>query len=133
MCIRDRTGTGTTSDVLSIAKSAALTVASPSVQVGTLKLTTAFATSIADLNGTANTADTYLYILNSSSGVETIELQTLATATCDAGSATVTQSPGINLKKGEFSFLPLKALAKIQFKGSAITAQLEYGYWSRSA
>ena len=122
------TGTGTTSDVLSIAKSAALTVASPSVQVGTLKLTTAFATSIADLNGTANTADTYLYILNSSSGVETIELQTLATA-----SSAVTQSPGINLKKGEFSFLPLKALAKIQFKGSAITAQLEYGYWSRSA
>ena len=145
-------GTGTTSDVLSIIKDKALTVASPSVQVGTIVLTTSFATSLDALNGTANTADTYLYVSNTSAGTETIEMQsvatataatkTAATATCGSGDATVTQGvltqgvltqgKGVHLLPGEFAFIPLKALSHIQFKGSATTAILEYGYWTRS-
>lgn len=156
------TGTGATSDVLSINKSAALIVASPTVQVGTVNLTVAYATTLDELNGTKNTKDTFLYLLNSSSGVETIHMQNLAsttaatktaatktaaTATCGSGDATVTQgvltqgvltqgaltqSTGIKLRKGEFAFLPLEALAHVQFKGSAVTARMEYGYWTRS-
>ena len=56
------TGTGTTSDVLNIIKEKVLNVTSPTVQVGTTALTTSFATTIDDLNGTKNTKDTYLYI-----------------------------------------------------------------------
>ena len=113
-------GTGATSDVLSINKSAALTVA--------------FATTLDELNGTKNTKDTFLYLLNSSSGVETINIQTLATATGGsvAEPCVVVQSKGLKLRSGEFAFLPLEALAHVQFKGSAVTAQMEYGYWTRS-
>ena len=127
-------GTGATSDVLSINKSAALTVASPTVQVGTVNLTTTFATTLDELNGTKNTKDTFLYLLNSSSGVETITMQTLATVTggTEAAPCVIAQSKGLNLRSGEFAFLPLEALAHVQFKGSAVTAQMEYGYWTRS-
>ena len=128
-------GTGTTSDVLSVIKDKALTVTSPTVQVGTVVLTASFATTIAALDGTLNTDDTYLYISNASTGTETIELQTTATAECTGGGCGVilTQSPGLNLKVGEFAFLPLKALSHVQFKGSLATAILEYGYWTRSS
>lgn len=121
-------GTGTTSDVLSIIKDKALTVASPSVQVGTVVLTASFATTLAALDGTENTDDTYLYISNTSTGSETIEMAVKDdTVGCLISNAT------LNLKVGEFAFLPVKALANIQFKGSLATAILEYGYWTRSS
>tara|TARA_A200000159_G_C7139097_1_gene262286 strand:- start:157 stop:573 length:417 start_codon:yes stop_codon:yes gene_type:complete len=128
------TGTGTTSDVLNIDKSKALSVTNPTVQVGTTKLTAAFATTIDDLNGTKNTVDTYLYIMNTSSGSETVHAQVVATATCtESGTATVTQSPLIKLAKGEFAIVPLEAAAKVQFKGSATTAIMEYGFWTKGS
>lgn len=128
------TGTGTTSDVLNIDKSKALTVTNPTVQVGTTKLTTTYATTIADLDGTKNAVDTYLYIMNTSPGSETIHVQTVATATCtESGVATVTQSPLIKLAKGEFAIVPLEAAAKVQFKGSATTAVMEYGFWTKGS
>lgn len=127
------TGTGATSDNLGIDKSKALTVTNPTVQVGTTALTTAYATTIDDLNGTKNTGDTYLYIMNTSTGSETVHAQVVATATCEAGSATVTQSPLAKLAKGEFAMIPLEALAHVQFKGSATTAVLEYGFWTRGS
>ena len=120
------TGTGTTSDVLNIIKEKALTITSPAVQVGTVTLTTSFATTLDDLNGTKNaTSDTFLYIMNTSSGTETVHAQVVATAT-------VTQSPLVKLAKGEFAMIPLEAAAHVQFKGSATTAVMEYGFWTRS-
>ena len=128
------TGTGTTSDVLNIIKEKALTITSPAVQVGTVTLTTSFATTLDDLNGTKNaTSDTFLYIMNTSSGTETVHAQVVATATCEGGAtATVTQSPLVKLAKGEFAMIPLEAAAHVQFKGSATTAVMEYGFWTRS-
>ena len=116
-------GTGTTSDVLSVIKDKALAVTSPTVQVGTVVLTTGWATTIPLLNGALNTDDTFLYVSNVSTGTETIEL----------GSTGADDQDVLRLKVGEFSFLPLKALANIQFKGSLATAILEYGYWTRSS
>ncbi len=127
------TGTGATSDVLGIDKSKALTVTNPTVQVGTTNLTTTFATTISDLNGTLNTKDTYLYIMNTSSGTETISAQTLATQSGTCDSCTLAQSPLTKLGKGEFALIPLEALAHVQFKASAVTAVLEYGFWTRGA
>ena len=128
------TGTGTTSDVLNIIKEKVLNVTSPAVQVGTTALTTSFATTLDDLNGTKNTNDTYLYLMNTSSGTETIHVQTVATATCtESGVATVTQSPLVKLAKGEFAMMPLEAAAHMQFKGSATTAVMEYAFWTKSA
>lgn len=120
-------GTGTTSDVLSVIKDKALTVTSPTVQVGTVVLTASFLSTIAALNGTANTEDTFLYISNASTGTETIEMAVKDSVGTGVSNAT------LNLKPGEFSFLPIKALTSIEFKGSAITAILEYGYWTRSS
>jgi len=126
------TGTGTTSDVLNIDKSKALTVTNPTVQVGTTKLTTTYATTISDLDGSKNAVDTYLYIMNTSPGSETVHVQVVATATCtESGTATVTQSPLAKLAKGEFAIVPLEAGAKVQFKGSAVTAVMEYGFWTK--
>tara|TARA_Y100001972_G_scaffold17284_1_gene19063 strand:+ start:63 stop:482 length:420 start_codon:yes stop_codon:yes gene_type:complete len=129
------TGTGTTSDVLNIIKEKVLNVTSPAVQVGTTALTTSFATTLDDLNGTKNTNDTYLYIMNTSSGTETVHAQVVATATCsgEGSSATVTQSPLAKLAKGEFAMIPLEAAAHMQFKGSATTAVMEYAFWTKSA
>ena len=127
------TGTGATSDVLGIDKSKALTVTNPTVQVGTTNLTTTFATTISDLNGTLNTKDTYLYIMNTSSGTETISAQTLATQSGTCTDCTLAQSPLTKLGKGEFALIPLEALAHVQFKASAVTAVLEYGFWTRGA
>ena len=127
------TGTGATSDNLGIDKSKALSVTNPTVQVGTTALTTTFATTIDDLNGTKNTVDTYLYIMNTSTGSETVHARVVATATCGEGSATVTQSPLAKLAKGEFAMIPLEAAAHVQFKGSATTAVMEYGFWTRGA
>jgi len=128
------TGTGTTSDVLNIVKEKVLTVTSPAVQVGTTGLTTSFATTLDDLNGTKNTTDTYLYIMNTSAGTETVHAQTVATATCtESGVPTVTQSPLAKLAKGEFALIPLEASAHLQFKGSATTAVMEYGFWTKSS
>jgi len=127
------TGTGATSDVLGIDKSKALTVANPTVQVGTTGLTTTYATTIKNLNGTLNAEDTYVYLYNASTGSETISVQTLAaqTGTCDE--CTLAQSPLIKLAKAEFALIPLEALASVQFKGSLATAILEYGYWTKGA
>ena len=129
------TGTGATSDNLGIDKSKALSVTNPTVQVGTTALTTSFATTIDDLNGTKNAVDTYLYIMNTSTGSETVHVQVVATATCsgEGSTATVTQSPLAKLAKGEFAIIPLEAAAHVQFKGSATTAVLEYGFWTRGA
>lgn len=128
------TGTGTTSDVLNIIKEKALTITSPAVQVGTVTLTTSFATTLDDLNGTKNaTSDTFLYIMNTSSGTETVHAQVVATqANCSGESCTLTQSPLVKLAKGEFAMIPLEAAAHVQFKGSATTAVMEYGLWTRS-
>lgn len=137
------TGTGTTSDVLNIDKSKALSVTNPTVQVGTTKLTTAFATTITDLDGTNNTIDTYLYIMNTSSGSETVHVQVVASSTaatqsgtcdsCTLTQGTVTQSPLVKLAKGEFAIVPLEAAAHVQFKGSATTAIMEYGFWTKGS
>ena len=135
------TGTGTTSDVLNIDKSKALSVTNPTVQVGTTKLTAAFATTIDDLNGSKNIADTYLYIMNTSSGSETVHAQVVASSTAATQSGTCTectltqgvlsQSPLVKLAKGEFAIVPLEAAAHVQFKGSATTAIMEYGFWTK--
>jgi len=137
------TGTGATSDVLGIDKSKALSVTNPTVQVGTTALTASYATTIDDLNGTKNTKDTFLYIMNTSTGSETVHVQTVATKTaatqsgtcdsCTLTQGTVSQSPLAKLAKGEFSIIPLEALAHVQFKGSATTAVLEYGFWTRGS
>lgn len=137
------TGTGATSDNLGIDKSKALTVTNPTVQVGTTALTTAYATTIDDLNGVKNTGDTYLYIMNTSTGSETVHAQVLATSTpatqsgtcgeCTLTQGTLSQSPLAKLAKGEFAIIPLEALAHVQFKGSATTAVLEYGFWTRGS
>ena len=131
------TGTGTTSDVLNIIKEKALTITSPAVQVGTVTLTASFATTLDDLNGTKNaTSDTFLYIMNTSSGTETVHAQVVATqAGCtdaEGETCTLTQSPLVKLAKGEFAMIPLEAAAHVQFKGSATTAVMEYGFWTRS-
>ena len=126
-------GTGQTSDVLGIDKSKALTVTNPTVQVGTTALTTAYATTIGDLNGTLNAKDTYLYIMNTSTGSETVHAQTVATQTGTCESCTLAQSPLAKLAKGEFALIPLEAKAHVQFKASAVTAVLEYGFWTRGA
>lgn len=128
------TGTGATSDNLGIDKSKALSVTNPTVQVGTTALTTTFATTIDDLNGTKNTVDTYLYIMNTSTGSETVHAQVVATQSgCTGDSCALTQSPLVKLAKGEFAIIPLEAAAHVQFKGSATTAVLEYGFWTRGA
>ena len=128
------TGTGTTSDVLNIIKEKALTITSPAVQVGTVTLTASFATTLDDLNGTKNaTSDTFLYIMNTSSGTETVHAQVVATQSgCTGDSCALTQSPLVKLAKGEFAMIPLEAAAHVQFKGSATTAVMEYGFWTRS-
>ncbi len=131
------TGTGTTSDVLNIIKEKVLNVTSPAVQVGTTALTTSFATTLDDLNGTKNTSDTYLYIMNTSSGTETVHAQVVATTTgCtneEGKTCEVVQSPLAKLAKGEFAMIPLEAAAHMQFKGSATTAVMEYAFWTKSA
>tara|TARA_R100001591_G_scaffold24639_4_gene34735 strand:- start:14931 stop:15356 length:426 start_codon:yes stop_codon:yes gene_type:complete len=131
------TGTGTTSDVLNIIKEKVLNVTSPAVQVGTTALTTSFATTLDDLNGTKNTNDTYLYIMNTSSGTETVHAQVVATtdgcANAEGKTCTVLQSPLAKLAKGEFAMIPLEAAAHMQFKGSATTAVMEYAFWTKSA
>jgi uncharacterized membrane protein len=126
-------GTGQTSDVLGIDKSKALTVTNPTVQVGTTALTTSYATTIGDLNGTLNAKDTYLYIMNTSTGSETVHAQTVAKQTGTCSECTLAQSPLAKLAKGEFALIPLEALAHVQFKASAVTAVLEYGFWTRGA
>ena len=130
------TGTGTTSDKLNITKLAALSVASPTVQVGTTLLTTTFTSAIPNLNGVLNTTDTFLYVLNSSSGIEVLEIRFLASQTevnagnCDG--CDLIQGPGLSLRKDEYAFIPLTALAHVEFRGSVDNTQLEYGYWSRA-
>ena len=127
------TGTGATSDVLSIDKVKALTVTNPTVQVGTVSLTTTLATTIAALNGTENAGtDTYLYMLNSSTGTETIEVQPLTTSTGTCAECVITQGKLAVLRPGEFALLPVMAKSHLQFKGSVSTAIMEYGYWTRS-
>lgn len=127
------TGTGATSDMLGIDKSKSLTVTNPTVQVGTTALTTTYAATISDLNGTTNAEDTYVYLYNASVGSETIHVQTVATTTGTCAECVLAQSPLIKLAKAEFAMIPLEALAKLQFKGSLATAILEYGYWTKGS
>ena len=125
-------GTGTTSDVLNVIKEKVLTITNPAVQVGTTALTASYATTLDDLNGTKNTKDTYLYIMNTSAGTETVHAQVVATQSGTCGECTLVQSPLAKLQKGEFAFIPLEAAAHVQFKGSATTAVMEYGFWTKS-